>query len=153
MATVNATITIEAPIERVWDTVMDPGRLADWVTIHRSVRDVSALPLRKGSTMEQSMHIRGVTFRVHWTLVAVNAPYAAEWEGQGPAHSRARIGYGLQSTDDGGTVFEYTNEFHPPGGRLGNAAGRLIVGAIPDREAHDSLARLKDLLEEARKDA
>jgi uncharacterized protein YndB with AHSA1/START domain len=145
MATVNATITIEAPIERVWNTVMDPARFRDWVTIHRSVRDVSEFPLRKGSTLEQSIHVRGVTFRVHWTLVAVNAPHAAEWEGLGPAHSRARIGYGLESADDGGTVFEYTNEFHTPG-------GRLFVGAIPDREAHDSLARLKDLLEEPRKD-
>jgi uncharacterized membrane protein len=153
MATVNATITIQAPIEQVWNTVMDPERFADWVTIHRSVRDVSERPMRRGSTMEQSIHVRGVTFRVHWTLVAVDAPHFAQWEGLGPAHSRARIGYVLQSTDDAHTVFGYTNEFHPPGGRLGNAAGQLIVGATPEREAHDSLARLKALLENLRASA
>ena len=40
MSTVHATIEIDAPMQRVWDTVMDPDHLKDWVTIHRSVRDV-----------------------------------------------------------------------------------------------------------------
>ncbi len=146
MATVNASIRIQAPIEQVWETVMDPDRLGDWVTIHRAVRDVSQNPLRRGASMDQSMVVRGVTFRVHWTLVAVDEPHKAEWEGLGPAHSRARICYAL-SSDNGATVFEYTNEFHPPGGRLGNVAGRFIVGATSEREARKSLARLKLLLE------
>jgi uncharacterized protein YndB with AHSA1/START domain len=37
MSTVHAEIDIDAPIERVWETVMDPHRLGDWVTIHKSV--------------------------------------------------------------------------------------------------------------------
>lgn len=147
MSTVNAKIEIDAPIERVWETIMDPGRLGDWVTIHRSLRDVSPSPLRKGATMDQSMVVRGVTFRVHWTLVSVDSPRVAEWEGAGPAHSRARIRYALTSTDKGSTVFDYTNEFHPPGGRLGNVAGRVIVGTTSEREARNSLLRLKVLLE------
>ncbi|HXO06898.1 MAG TPA: SRPBCC family protein [Solirubrobacteraceae bacterium] len=147
MATVNASIEIQAPLEDVWRTVMDPRRLRDWVTIHKSVRDVSENPMQRGASMEQSMAVRGVTFRVHWTLVAVAEPYEAEWEGLGPAHSRARIRYVLNRADDGTTVFEYTNEFHPPGGRLGNVAGRFIVGATSEREATNSLARLKALLE------
>lgn len=147
MSTVNAKIDIDAPIERVWETVMDPARLGDWVTIHKSVRDVSGSPLRQGATMDQSMVVRGVTFRVHWTLVAVDSPHRAEWEGTGPAHSRALIRYELRSTEMGGTAFEYTNEFHPPGGRIGKVASRMIVGATSEREAKNSLSRLKALLE------
>ena len=153
MSTVNAKIEIDAPIEQVWETVMDPGRLGDWVTIHKSVRDVSESPLRRGATMDQSIHVRGVTFHVHWTLIAVDAPNSAEWDGLGPAHSKARIHYALSSRDDHSTVFEYTNEFHPPGGRLGDVAGRMIVGATSEHEAHNSLARLKTLLERERKSA
>ncbi len=126
---------------------MDPHRLADWVTIHKSVSDVSDEPLRKGSSMMQAMCVRGVTFRVHWTLVALDAPRHAEWNGGGPAHSNALIRYELTDDDDGHTTFDYTNEFHPPGGRLGNVAGRLIVGATSQREANYSLSRLKALLE------
>lgn len=147
MSEVHSQIRIDAPIERVWETAMDPDRLKDWVTIHRALRDVSENPLRRGSTMDQVLHMRGVSFRVHWTLVDVSPPNVAEWEGRGPAHSEARIRYQLSGDDDGHTLFEYTNEFHPPGGRIGNAAGRVIVGPASEREATGSLERLKALLE------
>jgi uncharacterized protein YndB with AHSA1/START domain len=147
MSTVHTTIDIHAPLDRVWEVVMDPARLKDWVTIHRAVRDVSDSRLRQGSTMEQVLHIRGVSFKVHWMLVDLNAPNVAEWEGRGPAHSRARIRYGLTDQGDGQTLFEYTNEFTVPGGRLGSVASRVVVGAASEREASNSLIRLKALLE------
>lgn len=126
---------------------MDPNCLEDWVTIHREVESISSHPLRKGSTMDQVLHLRGVSFRVHWTLVEVNEPNRAEWTGEGPAHSRARIRYELTEDGDGSTRFEYINEFTPPGGRLGTVASRVIVGAASEREAQKSLDRLKALLE------
>jgi uncharacterized protein YndB with AHSA1/START domain len=147
MSTVQADIEIDAPIETVWETIMDPNRLGDWVTIHKSVKDVSDMPLREGATMNQAMHVRGLTFRVHWQLVSVKRPHEAQWEGGGPAHSHAVIRYELSSNEDDRTKFRYTNEFHPPGGRLGNVAGRMIVGATSEREAHNSLSKLKALLE------
>jgi uncharacterized membrane protein len=147
MSTVSAKIDIDAPIEKVWETVMDPHRLGDWVTIHKSVSNVSQSPLREGSTMDQAMHVRGLTFRVHWTLMSVDSPRRAEWEGGGPARSTAVIRYELSSGEDGCTTFKYTNEFHPPGGRLGSVASRMIVGATSEREANNSLSRLKALLE------
>jgi uncharacterized protein YndB with AHSA1/START domain len=149
MSVVHVKTRIEAPIEKVFETVMDPHRLEQWVTIHRSVSDVSAQPLRKGSTMEQGMRMRGLTFTVHWTLVDLNPPTHAEWDGRGPAHSRARIRYELTPDGDAATNFEYSNDFSPPGGHLGNMASRLIIGAASEREAHASLQRLKALLEQS----
>ena len=71
MSTVHVNIEIEAPVERVWETIMDPHRLKDWVTIHRSVSHVSEEPLASGASMDQSLHIRGVSFKVHWDLTEV----------------------------------------------------------------------------------
>jgi uncharacterized membrane protein len=147
MSLVHVTIHIDAPADRVWQTVMDPYCLERWVTIQRSVEAVSARPLRKGSTMDQVLQLRGVPFHVHWTLVDVNQPTHAEWEGEGPAHSRARIRYELAADGEGATRFEYINEFTPPGGRLGTVASRVIVGAASEREAQKSLERLKALVE------
>jgi uncharacterized protein YndB with AHSA1/START domain len=147
MSVVNVKIKIDAPVQRVWETVMDPHKLKDWVTIHRSVTDVSRRPLSKGATMDQVLHLRGVPFRVHWTLVAVSPPHDAQWEGKGPAYSRARIRYQLLDAERGTTAFEYTNEFTPPGGLLGTVASRVIVGAASEREANNSLRRLKSLVE------
>jgi uncharacterized protein YndB with AHSA1/START domain len=147
MSTVHVKIVINAPVEQVWETIMDPNRLADWVTIHRSVTNISSDPTSKGATMDQMLHMRGFPFRVHWTLVEVQAPRHAEWDGRGPAHSRARITYDLKQDGQGATEFDYSNEFTPPGGRLGNVASRVIVGAASEREANSSLQRLKALLE------
>jgi uncharacterized protein YndB with AHSA1/START domain len=147
MSTVSVSTNINAPIRQVWETVMDPDRLKDWVTIHRDVTDVSSRPLRAGSTMVQLLSLRGVHFHVHWKLADVAAPERAEWEGRGPAHSRATIRYELTDEGNGATRFEYTNEFTAPGGRLGNVASRVIVGGVSEREANHSLARLKTLLE------
>jgi uncharacterized protein YndB with AHSA1/START domain len=149
MSLVHVTTTIEAPVDRVWETVMDPSCLERWVTIHRALQDVSSQPLRKGSTMDQVLQLRGVPFHVHWTLVAVKPPNYAEWTGDGPAHSRARIRYQLTADGDSETRFEYTNEFTPPGGRLGTVASRVIVGAASEREAQKSLERLKALIEQS----
>ena len=126
---------------------MNPNRLKDWVTIHRSVSNVAADPLQKGATMDQVLHMRGVSFRVHWTVVDITPPHSARWEGRGPAHSKALIRYELSDDGDGVTQFEYTNDFSPPGGRLGTMAGRFVVGAAAEREARNSLQRLKALLE------
>jgi uncharacterized protein YndB with AHSA1/START domain len=147
MSAVRVSIDINAPVERVWETIMDPNRLVDWVTIHRGVSGVSADPVKRGAQMSQVLHMRGVSFKVRWTLADVRAPNLAIWEGRGPAHSEAHIRYQLAPHGENGTHFEYTNEFKTPGGMLGNAASKMVVGGASEREAKSSLARLKRLLE------
>lgn len=125
---------------------MDPRRFGDWVTIHRSVSEVSSDSGRQGAKMTQVLCIRGVSFKVHWTLAEIRAPNVATWEGRGPARSTARTHYRL-SGDADRTHFEYTNEFRAPGGMLGNVASQVVVGGVSEREAKHSLSRLKQLLE------
>jgi len=147
MTLVHVTTEIAAPPQKVFGTVMDPFQLRDWVTIHRSLSRVSEDPMTAGARMDQSLHLHGLTFTVHWTLVGVRPPFEAEWEGRGPALSHARIHYGLSGPPEGPTTFEYINEFGAPGGVLGRIASRVVVGQTSEREAHRSLARLKALIE------
>jgi carbon monoxide dehydrogenase subunit G len=144
---VHASIEIDAPPQLVWETIMDPSRLGDWVTIHREVSCLSSDPLVPGARMDQVLQIRGVSFKVHWTLADVDPPRMAQWLGRGPAHSVARIRYELAGDGDGPTCFRYTNEFKTPGGVLGNVASRVFVGGLSEREANSSLRALKKLLE------
>jgi uncharacterized protein YndB with AHSA1/START domain len=146
MSTVRSSITIAAPPAAVWDVVMDPQRLGEWVTIHRGLREVSPGPPGEGSTMEQVLHLRGADIRVHWLLVECRAPLYARWQGRGPARTRARIEYVLTATDDG-TRFDYHNEFDAPLGALGAFASRRVVGNMAQREADRSLSALRALLE------
>jgi uncharacterized protein YndB with AHSA1/START domain len=144
MSVVDTSVVIAAPPQVVWDTVMDQDRLAEWVTIHRKVSGGGAPA--KGLRMEQTLHLRGVNFKVKWLLVECETARRAVWEGRGPAHSRAHIEYEFEPTGDG-TRMHYRNEFIAPLGPLGAAASRALVGGIPKREADHSLARLKALLE------
>jgi uncharacterized protein YndB with AHSA1/START domain len=148
MTLVTASIDIDAPPERVWEKVLDPACLDEWVTIHRRVNKADDGVPRKGFEMEQTLHLRGANFKVRWTLTEAERPERATWEGRGPAHSYARTAYRLRALDGDKTRFDYENEFKAPGGILGAAASRVLVGGVPVREANRSLQRLKALLEQ-----
>ena len=125
---------------------MDPARLRDWVTIHRKLVHADEGPPRIGFEMDQQIHLRGVSVEVHWKLVQFEPCERAVWEGRGPARSRARTEYALRS-EDGGTRFDYRNEFHAPLGPLGALASRALVGGMPEREAKHTLERLREYVE------
>ncbi|HEY4095746.1 MAG TPA: SRPBCC family protein [Baekduia sp.] len=144
MSDVSSSIDIDAPIEDVWATVMDPERLADWVTIH------SELLSHSSDTMEQVLHLRGAKFKVKWHLTTNDAPHRAQWEGRGPARSHAETEYRLSDNGKGGTRFDYRNEFKPPLGPLGALASHALFGGLPAKEAEASLKRLKALVERGR---
>jgi uncharacterized protein YndB with AHSA1/START domain len=147
MSTVTASIEIAATPRAIWDTVMDPARLGEWVTIHRKLRDCEQGAPRVGYRMDQQIHLRGVSLDIHWTLVECATGERAVWEGRGPARSRARTEYILSPTSNGSTRFDYRNEFHAPLGPLGALASRALVGGMPEREATRTLDRLRLLLE------
>jgi uncharacterized protein YndB with AHSA1/START domain len=147
MGHVSTTIDIDAPPEEVWAVAMDPDRLADWVTIHRKLGEVSDRPLREGSTVEQSLSLRGAHFKVHWTVTELEPRRRVVWQGEGPVRSRASTTYELAPDGNGGTRFVYENDFSTPGGPLGAAAARALVGGISKREAERTLKRLKELVE------
>jgi uncharacterized protein YndB with AHSA1/START domain len=138
------SIDIDAPVEDVWRTVMDPERLGDWVTIHRRLISHSK------DAMEQVLCMRGANFKVKWHLTANDAPHHAQWNGRGPARSHAETEYRLSDNGHGGTRFDYRNEFKAPLGPLGALASHAIVGGLPAKEASASLKRLKALVENGR---
>lgn len=147
MSKVRASIDIDAAPERVFDCVLDPARLGDWVTIHRRVDEADRGEPREGYKMRQTLVLRGAPFKVRWTLTHCLKPREATWEGRGPGGSYARTAYKLSETDTQGTHFEYENEYKAPGGIIGAAASRALVGGTSEREAKKSLQRLKRLLE------
>lgn len=149
MSVVIANIDIAAPIDEVWDKIMDPDCIRQWVTIVDSIDHVDRGPMRPGFRMDQTLQLRGVRFKVRWTLAEIDAPHFARWEGAGPARSMA-VTEDRLTARDGHTRMDYRNEFRTPFGPLGAAASRVIVGGIPQKEAAASLRRLKEILEVAR---
>lgn len=141
------SIEIEAPIERVWDVVMDPRRLGDWVTIHEEVLDLPEGELHQGARFGQRMKLKGVPLKVRWEIVEWEPPTHALYLGEAAAGAKARILYDFAGRD-GVTAFDYENEFELPAGKVGKLAGRAFNALSGDREARRSLERLKELLED-----
>jgi uncharacterized protein YndB with AHSA1/START domain len=143
---VRESIVIAAPPERVWETVMDPTRLEQWVTTHDTVEGAAPGPVSSGDSFKQKLRLAGKSFEVDWTVVEADPPREARWQGDGPAGSTAKVVYRLEA-EDGGTRFDYENEFALPGGMLGKVAGGLLSAAPGRREARRSLDKLRALLE------
>ena len=147
MSEVTVSIDIDVLPEVVFDAMLDPHRLHEWVTIHRELLGADSGPPTLGMHMQNRLAVRGATFRVEWELTELDRPRHAKWTGRGPARSRAETEYRLQALDGGGTRFSYRNEFAAPFGPLGAVASRALVGGLPEVEARSSLANLKRLLE------
>ena len=150
MSLVEALTLIAAAPSDVWKMVMDPTCLGEWVTIHRKLVHADEGAPRVGYKMDQQIHLRGVSLEVHWELVKCRLGELAVWEGRGPARSHAHSEY-ILTAQDGGTRFDYRNDFRPPLGPLGALVSKALVGGMPEREAKRTLERLSAYLEQAGK--
>lgn len=143
---VEREVEIAAAPERVYEVVMDPRRLGDWVTIHAALQSAPDGELSRGSELVQALKLAGQKFTVHWKVVEADRPRRVVWEGRGPLGSKARVVYEFAPNGDGGTRFTYMNEYTLPGGPLGRLGGRAVAPASR-RESERTLQRLKRLLE------
>ena len=147
--TVETEVEIAAPREEVFDLLLDPSRLDEWVTASRGVADLPEGELRTGSSFRQRLRLGGAGFDVRWRVTELERPSRAVWEGRGPAGSRAAVRYEL-AENEAGTRFRYTNIYDLPGGVIGAMAGRVTAG--PARHAmRSSLRNLKRMLEDGRR--
>ncbi len=132
--------------EDLWEVLMDPSRLEEWVTTHDSLDGDAPEKLESGSTFGQRMKLAGKSFEVSWKVAELERPRLAVWEGEGPAGSKAHVRYELEPAGEGRTRFTYENEFELPGGILGRAAGRTVGDRVSRREAARSLENLARIL-------
>ncbi len=147
MTKLEREIDIDAPRDRVYDILLDPECLGDWVTIQEELEEAPAnRDLKPGDTLRQRMKVAGQRFRLEWTVIESERPSRVVWDGKGPMGSKAKAVYELSENGDGGTRFSYMNEYGLPGGIAGRIAARAVLKAS-GREADRTLERLKALVE------
>jgi carbon monoxide dehydrogenase subunit G len=140
-------ITIDAAPDAVWDILMDPNRLADWVSIHQKLKKAPAAPLTEGDELTQCLRLMHKNFDVKWKVEQADKPHKAIWEGHGPVRSKASVVYHLKPDGNGATRFHYENEFKAPMGPLGAFFADRAFQGTSEREADKTLNNLKALLE------
>lgn len=146
MAPVDVTVDLNADPHTVFEMLLDISRTPEWVTICRAVLHLDDGTPTPGWQCKQRYVLRGAPFVVTWTLDELTPDRHLSWSGRGPARSTASIEQDLTPLGDGRTRLRYRNEFKAPGGLLGAAASRALVGDTAEQEARDSLQRLTTLL-------
>ena len=142
---VERSIEIAASPDAVYDVVMDPKRLGEWVTVHDSLVHAPDGVLEKGDELAQKLKVAGQGFKVTWKVAVAHRPRDVEWEGRGPMGTKARVSYDLEPRGDG-TCFNYLNEYELPGGPLGKLGAKAFEKTAA-KEADRTLVKLKGLLE------
>ena len=143
---IERSIVIAAPPDAVYDLVMDPSRLGDWVTVHEELLHAPNGVLDKGDELSQKLKVAGQAFKVNWTVATAHRPPDLAWEGRAPRGTKARVSSDLEPRGDG-TCFNYVNEYDLPGGPLGKLGGKAFESTAA-KEADRTLVRLKGLLEQ-----
>lgn len=147
--TVRESVTIAAGPEGVWEVLMDPRRLGEWVSAHRELDELPELPLSEGDRFRQKLGLGPISFWVEWEVLEARQPEFARWRGSGPGGSSADVTYRLEpngADDDAEEIcFHYENDFDPPGGMVGRAAKKVVNAAAGQREARKSMKKLKGL--------
>jgi carbon monoxide dehydrogenase subunit G len=142
---VERKIEIAATPEALYEVIMNPAQLENWVTIHDSLVHAPNGQLEEGDELEQKLKIAGQAFKVRWKVVTAHHPRDIEWEGRGPMGTKARVSYDLEPRGEG-TCFNYLNEYELPGGPLGKVGAKAFQRTAA-KEADRTLVNLKGLLE------
>ena len=140
-------ITIDATPQECWEVLMDPQRLADWVSIHKKLKSAPSGILTEGDQLTQCLRLMHKSFDVKWKVEQADKPHKAIWEGRGPVRSKATVVYDLKPDGNGATRFHYENEFKAPMGPLGAFFADHAFQRTSEREADKTLDKLKGLLE------
>lgn len=151
MARIEERTHIEAPVERVWDVLVDWEGQSRWMVDARSVTVLT--PQREGTDV-----VLRCRTDIAAGIVVTDDMAVTEWvprERIGVRHlGRVIRGVGafeLRPTADG-TLFTWWEEVDAPLGLLGEAAATVVVVPLVSRTFRRSLAALKRVCEDVSED-
>lgn len=142
MTSVEQTIEIRAPIERVFDALTDPRRGPEWNPNIVEVTDFSGYPVHEGTTWRQVVMMLGRPMRLTCRVAEFQPPYAGVVEISGD--QRGRI-WTRCAERGAATHVVQGMEFVPPGGALGRLGAGMMRGRI-QQELHGTMVRQRDAL-------
>ena len=130
MTTVTVVEEVDAPPERVWEVVADPGNLPHW---DRHITRVTGVPrggLEEGVAYVTEMRFMGVRTKVRATVLEWDPPRRARIRLRGVLD--ATVTSTVEPLEDGRSRLEHVVDYRFRGGPLGELAAtslRLVGGA------------------------
>jgi len=136
---------IDASPERVYDALVEPATMKDWMDV-REVRDLTGSLDVPGTRYTQV--VRG-PWQFRTEIARAERPTVHEQAGRGPWGASFRMIATLTGRD-GGTDLELETEYSLPLGPIGRLVDRLWIERQPRTIANRELDRLGALIEGGR---
>lgn len=137
--------SIEAPIDHVWDVLVDWEGQADWMMDARDVRVVSEQREGTGVTIHVPTLVAGVPILDIMRITAWDPPHTLEATHLGRVIKGVGV-FELRATSDGVTEVVWIEEIVAPLGRLGDLGARALLPVLRTVFSR-SLRRFKEVVE------
>jgi len=145
MPTVSRTITIQAPVEKVFQFVTSPDNWTKYVTSLVEVRDLSSPAVEKGTTFVWQYRMIGMNFGGKGTITenVKNSKFGMKMEGGFPITEN----YGFASKNDG-TELTVEVIYDVPGKIMSVVSKSAVIEKMNQKEADSVLEKIKTLCED-----
>lgn len=146
-SSVNESVRIHAPVDKVFAYVTDPENWTKYVTSLVSVGNLSSTAPEAGTTFEWTYRMLGINFNGAGKISVFrkNHAFGMEMRGAFPVEESFRF-----EKDDAATVLTVSVEYEVPGKVLGGIANRLVVEKVNRKEAQAVLRKIKTICEAER---
>jgi carbon monoxide dehydrogenase subunit G len=142
MPTLSQSVTVDRPVDEVWDFISDFGNTTRWSRGVLEARQTSDGPLRVGATLETVVEAFGRRRRAHYLVTEYEPNRAFAFTvTSGPMTSRARFAV---EPEGAGTRLTASGEAEATG--LYRLLAPVLVRTL-ERHSRDDLANLKRILE------
>jgi len=141
MAKVERSITINAPVEKVFDYLDDPMTQLEWVPSSIEVKDVSGSGV--GKHFKWTYKMAGILLKGETTTIEYIPNERIVTQSKGGATSTWTLNF---ETHDGGTILNLTIEYTIPVPVLGKLAEKIVLKRN-EREADLAMANIKEKME------
>ncbi len=151
MSEVRVSAVIPFPVERVWDLMIQPERMADWNTEVPEVRDISGPMDRVGGGYRQVWRVAGhrMVSRGLWLVTEVEPLRHREFRGLTPMGPM--IGRDWFEPIAAGTLLTVEVEYTPPWGLVGRLLDPLMRAMFRRTVARNGRALTTLLADEDRR--
>ena len=134
-----ASVTINAPIEKVFDAIADQEKAVQYYPAAVLIA-VNGKPDELGSSAELEYHVAGMKIHARITVSEVDKPRKLVHELSG-----AMSGKWMWSLEQEGQAVkvDFSVDYSVPGGILGKIANQLFLGRINQRNLESTVQGLK----------
>ena len=140
MPRVETSVTINAPIEKVFHTIIEPEFTPKWSSGISEVTNIKGDPEEKGSSTDLAYHVLGMKFTQHMVTSEIEKPRKVIYQMTGGFPGTFEFALEPQGQ---ATKVDIRIDYSVPGGIIGKIANQLLLERMNRKNIESSAEGLK----------